>query len=506
MLDILTTGFQKASDKLRSKTVLTEENISSALQDIKTSLLEADVAYDVTKSFLARVKEKSIGHKVSTKAGKGAHKIRAGAGEHFVGICKKELEDLMGPDNSSLSFSSVRPTIIMMLGLQGTGKTTTAAKLARYLVRSKKKKPLLVACDIYRPAAAQQLKVLGQKINTPVFHVENEKPVNICKQAVRYAYDNGHDAIILDTAGRLTVDTVLMNELKEIKEVTKPENTLLVCDAMMGQDAVTTAKAFNDELDLSGYIMTKLDGDTRGGAALSIKEVTGKPIKFLGMGEEVDKLDEFRSEGLASRILGMGDVVGLMEDFEKVADKDSEKDAEKMLSGQFNFKDFYKQISMIQKMGSLKDVMAKLPMQNMIPQGANISDKEFVKVRAMIDSMTEKERIQPSLLDQSRIQRIARGSGRSTQDVQGLIKKFKQMKLMMGNMGKNMGGLLSKVPGLGKMGGGMPSSPQDLSNLLSKSSGKSSGQSFSSQVRKVDRDKLKKLRKAARNKQKKRKR
>ena len=500
MLDILTSGFQKASDKLKGKTTLTQENISLALEDVKTSLLEADVGYDVAKSFLKRVEEKTLGQEIKTKAGKGGDKVKVSAGDHFVSICKKELEDLMGPDNSELKFSTVRPTVIMMLGLQGTGKTTTSAKLANYLVRKKKKKPLLVACDIYRPAAADQLKVLGQKTGVPVFHVKDTKPVEICKQAIRYAYDNGNDAIILDTAGRLTIDSVLMDELREIKELTKPENTLLVCDAMMGQDAVTTAKSFNDELDLSGYIMTKLDGDTRGGAALSIKEVTGKPIKFLGVGEGMDKLDEFRSEGLASRILGMGDVVGLMEDFEKVADKDSEKDAEKMLSGQFNFKDFYKQISMIQKMGSLKDIMAKLPMGGMIPQGANLSDKEFVKVKAMIDSMTEKERIRPDLLTTpSRLQRISKGSGRSLQEVQGLIKKFKQMKMMMGNMG----GLMSKLPGMGKGGAGaMPSSPEDLANLLSKKGPKASGESFSEQIRKVDRDKLKKLRKAAKRKRK----
>jgi signal recognition particle subunit SRP54 len=501
MLDILSTGFQKASDKLRGITVLTADNISSSLEDIRKSLLEADVGYDVAKNFLSRVQEKAIGHEVKVKAGKGADKIKVSAGDHFVGICKKELEDLMGPDNSELKYSSVRPTVIMMLGLQGTGKTTTSAKLARYLVRKKKKKPLLVACDIYRPAAAQQLKILGQKTNIPVFHVENEKPLEICKQAIRHAYNNGHDVIILDTAGRLTIDTVLMSELKEIKEFTKPENTLLVCDAMMGQDAVTTAKAFNDELDLSGYIMTKLDGDTRGGAALSIKEITGKPIKFLGMGEGVDTIEEFRSEGLASRILGMGDVVSLMEDFERVADIDAEKDAEKLLSGQFNFKDFYKQISMIQKMGSLKDLIAKLPMQNMIPAGANISDGEFVKVKAMIDSMTEKERINPDLLKTgSRVQRIARGSGRSVQEVQGLITKFKQMRLMMGNMG----GLMSRLSGMG--GGGAPSSPEDLARLLSKKTSKSGTESFSNQIRKVDRDKIKKLRRATKNKQKKRKR
>ena len=496
MLDILSSGFQKAGDRLRGRTVLTEDNINESLNDIRTSLLEADVAYSVTKTFLQRVKDKALGQKVEMKAGKGADRVKVGAGEHFVKICKEELEQLMGPDDSSLNFPKNKPSVIMMLGLQGTGKTTTAAKLANYLVTRQKKKPLLVAADIYRPAAADQLKVLGNKINVPVFHIEKEKPLKICQDAMKQAGRDGHDVVILDTAGRLTIDDVLMNELKDIKKATSPDNTLLVCDAMMGQDAVTTAKSFNDELDLSGFIMTKMDGDTRGGAALSIKEITGKNIKFLGMGEDVEQLDEFRSEGLASRILGMGDVVGLMEDFERVATEDSEADAKKMLTGQFNFNDFYKQIATIEKMGSLKDIMAKLPMQGMMPKDAEVSNKELTSVKAMIDSMTKQERIQPDLFNaQSRIQRVAKGSGRSIQDVQGLLKKFKQMKVMMGNMG----GLMSKIPGLGKLGGGMPS-PGSLAGLMSKGSSKPAGQSFASQVRKVDREKLKKLRRARKRK------
>ena len=306
-----------------------------------------------------------------------------------------------------------------------------------------------------------------------------------------------------------------MGELVDIKKTTKPDNILLVCDAMMGQDAVTTAKAFNDTLDLSGFIMTKLDGDARGGAALSIKEVTGKSIKFLGMGEELDRLEEFRPEGLASRILGLGDVVGLMQDFNRVSEEDQEAQAMKMLQGQFNYKDFYKQIEMIQKMGSLKDIMAKLPMQDMLPKDANVDDKELVRIKAMIDSMTEKERIGFNPLDESRMTRISKGSGRSLKEVKELNKKFLSMKKMMGGLGKNLGGLMGKIPGMGglnqmnnlrkmaknagmgAMGGGMP----DMGSLANMFGGMGAG--GSSAPRTFDRDKQKKMRKAAKKARKK---
>lgn len=450
MFDVLTDGFRQARDRIRGKTTLSEENIDEALGDIRKSLLEADVEYGVARTFLARVKEEALGRQVQLKAGSGPSTMRVGTGEHFVQICHDELAKLMGPANSELELPAGRPATIMMVGLQGSGKTTTTGKLTRYLIQKQGRKPLLVAADIYRPAAVEQLKVLGSKVGAPVFHVPNASAVEICRQALPKAQELGCDTILFDTAGRLTIDEALMKELEDIHALTKPDNVLLVCDAMMGQDAVTTAKSFDDRLTLTGVVMTKLDGDARGGAALSIKEVTGKPIKFLGMGEDLERLEEFRPEGLASRILGMGDIVGLMHDFERVAKKDQEQDALRMLQGQFTFKDFYEQLSMIQRMGPLKDIMAKLPIGGMIPKDVVLDDRELVKIKAMIDSMTETERVNPKLLNESRVRRIARGSGRPTREVQELIKKFGSMRQMMGMLGKNMG-LLGKIPGLGQL-------------------------------------------------------
>jgi signal recognition particle subunit SRP54 len=389
----------------------------------------------------------------------------------------------------------------MMVGLQGSGKTTTTGKLTKFLKEQKGRKPLLVAADIYRPAAVQQLKVLGDRVGAPVYHAENQDPVTICKQATQKAFELGCDTILFDTAGRLTIDDELMDELVRIKAATTPDNILLVCDSMMGQDAVTTAKAFDDRLDLSGVVMTKLDGDARGGAALSIKEITGKPIKYLGMGEELDRIEEFRPQGLASRILGMGDVVGLMKDFERVVEDDAEEKALKMLQGQFTFSDFYEQIAMIQKMGSLKDIAAKLPLQGMLPDGANLDDKELVKVKAMIDSMTKEERIKPSVLNPSRVQRIARGSGRAVNDVNDLIKKFSQMRKMMGTLGKSMG-MLGKIPGMGGMRqlGQMRQMAQAMRGSggmdpLAAMMGGGMGAAPNSTKKKVDRDKVRKANK-----------
>ena len=501
MFNVLTEGFKKATSRLQGKTTLTSDNLSQSLKDIQMSLLEADVEYGIAKAFLKRVQEKALGTEVKLKAGKGAARMKVSAGDHFVSICKDELTQLMGADVSPLEFGKNSPAVVMMVGLQGTGKTTTSGKLARYLHQHGKRKPLLVAADIYRPAAVDQLQVLGKSIGIPVFHEAKQSPVVICQKAIKHAMKEGYDTVIFDTAGRLTVDTDLMAELGNIKQKTKPDHILLVCDAMMGQDAVTTADAFHKQLDLSGFVMTKLDGDARGGAALSIKEVTGRPIKFLGVGEGMDRLEVFRPEGLSSRILGMGDVVGLMSDFEKVADEDAEADAEKMLRGQFNFKDFYKQISMLQKMGPLKDIMAKMPMQNMMPK-ANVNDQELNKIKYIIDSMTEKERLQPSLMNQSRINRIASGCGRSQKDVQDLLKKFKQMQAMMGKMGKNMSGLMGKIPGLGKLGGGMPSMG-DLSQMMPGMAGAGGKSSFAMPPKRVDRDKLRKMRKSAKQNRKK---
>ena len=450
MFDVLSDGFRQAKDRIRGKTTLTEENIDEALGDIRKSLLEADVEYGVARTFLSRVKDEALGRQVQLKAGAGSGTMRVGAGEHFVQICHEELAKLMGPADSELKMPAGRPATIMMVGLQGSGKTTTTGKLTRYLIKNHSRKPLLVAADIYRPAAVDQLKILGAKVGAPVFHVPNATAVEICRQALSKAQELGCDTILFDTAGRLTIDEALMKELEDIRALTKPDNVLLVCDAMMGQDAVTTAKAFDARLSLTGVVMTKLDGDARGGAALSIKEVTGKPIKFLGMGEDLERLEEFRPEGLASRILGMGDIVGLMHDFERVAKKDQEQDALRMLQGQFTFKDFYEQLSMIQRMGPLKDIIAKLPIGGMLPKDLNLDDRELIKIKAIIDSMTEAERVNPKLFNESRVRRIASGSGRPGREVQELIKKFNSMRQMMGMLGKNMG-LLGKIPGLGQL-------------------------------------------------------
>jgi signal recognition particle subunit SRP54 len=450
MLDMISDGFRQAKDRIRGKTVLSAENIDEALNDIRKSLLEADVEYGVVRKFLEDVKTQALGKEVSLRAGTGSDKMRIGAGEHFVQICHEALVKIMGESDSTLDLPKNRPASIMMVGLQGSGKTTTTGKLSKYLVRKHHRKPLLVAADIYRPAAVEQLRVLGAKLGAPVYHAVGQSAVDICKGAASKAMELGCDVILYDTAGRLTIDEQLMKELDDIKAAVRPDHIFFVCDAMMGQDAVTTAKSFHERLDVSGVIMTKLDGDARGGAALSIREVVGRPIKFLGMGEDLERLEEFRPEGLASRILGMGDIVGLMEDFQRVAKKDQEEDALRMLQGQFTYLDFYEQISMIQNMGPLKDIMAKLPIQGLIPKDFNFDERQFMRIKAIIDSMTKQERLLIKPMNDSRIRRVAKGSGQSTREIQDLIKKFQMMRQMMGNMGKNMG-LLGKIPGMGSL-------------------------------------------------------
>ncbi len=502
MFDVLSRGFEKAKSSLLGKTVLTPENISEALENIRVSLLEADVNYDVVKKFLASVQEEAVGQLVKLRASSSSKKMKVSTSDHFVRICQKELEKLMGDEDSSLNFSS-KITKFMMVGLQGSGKTTSAAKLARYLIEKYQKKPLLVAADIYRPAAIEQLKVLGQRIDVPVYSEDSKNATSICQNAYRYAAENGRDTIIIDTAGRLTIDTALMQELADIKQALSPENILLVCDAMMGQDAVTTSTAFNDELDLTGVIITKLDGDARGGAALSIKSVTGKSIKFLGMGEDLTKLEEFRPQGIASRILGMGDVVGLMQDFEKVVDEDSEEKATKMLQGSFNFLDFYEQLEMMSRMGSMKDMIAKLPMVNstMLDQ---IDESILDKYKVVINSMTKKEKLNPALLNKSRIERIAKGSGVGLKTVEEFINKFFMMKKMMSSFGK---GLLGKIPGLRNMAGLSrlaKMGPSGISSLFSGAmGGGGTGSTSMYTKKKVDREKAKKLKKQAKKSKKK---
>ena len=458
MLETLSKGFKNARLKLQGKTTLSEANIAEALQDVRTSLLEADVELGVTKAFLERVKARSVGEVVTLKGPKkGPNGMQVTPGDHFIRICHDELVALMGPVDPTLDLTG-HPAVVMMVGLQGSGKTTTAGKIARRL-QSEGRKPLLVAADIYRPAAIDQLITIGRKLSLPVFSIRGMDPVALSQAAIAQARNVGRDVVIIDTAGRLAIDDTLMTELERIKEVVEPKNVLFVCDAMIGQDAVRTAAEFDRRLSFTGFVLTKLDGDARGGAALSIKEVTHKPIKFLGMGETLDKLDDFRPEGLADRILGFGDVVGLVKDFEKVVDKEqAEKDAQRMLKGEFSFGDFLQQIAMLKKMGSLRSLMERLPgmgdLLEQIPAEA-LDDRELVKVEAMIQSMTNQERSHPDLLDESRMRRISKGSGRDVQEVRDLYSRFKVVRGMMGGLGAMMGG--GGMPAMA--GGGFPGFP-----------------------------------------------
>ncbi len=452
MLEIVSKGFKSAKAALTGKTQLTEENINAAVREIRVSLLEADVELGVVRTFIGRVKERALGEVVHTEVKKSGKKVAATPGEHFILICQHELEKLMGPQEATPIVYRRPYTIIMMVGLQGTGKTTTTGKLARYLL-SEKRKPLLVAADVYRPAAVDQLKVLGKQLGVPVYAQEGLAPPQLCQDALREAKRRKCDVVIFDTAGRLAIDDAMMQELEEIKKRTHPDNVFLVCDAMAGQDTVRTASEFNRRLDITGFIMTKLDGDARGGAALSIKEITGKPIKFLGVGEGMDKLEPFRAEGLASRILGMGDIVGLMRDFEDVVDeKQAERDAKKLLRGDFTLDDFLTQIKMLQKVGSLSDIYEKFPVfGDAMPEGAQIDDSAFKVMESMIQSMTPAERNDPKVIDKSRAERIARGSGRKPEQVQDLINRFSMMHGMMASFASQPG-LLGNLPGFKQLG------------------------------------------------------
>lgn len=471
MFDTLSRGFRQAKNRLAGLTELTDSNIEAALREVRLSLLEADVEMGVVKAFLARVKEKAIGQTLQSRVKTDAGTHAVSASDIFVKICHDELVELMEHEGAPVKFAASGPTGIMMVGLQGSGKTTSTAKLAKWLDKQGKK-PLLVAADMQRPAAVEQLKVLGEQLGFPVFNIPGASPVDICAQAKGEAKKLGRDVILYDTAGRLAIDEPLMQELADVKAKTQPDNILLVIDAMIGQDAVKTSRSFNERLGISGVILTKLDGDARGGAALSVKQTTGAPVLFSGMGETLDKLEEFRAEGMASRILGMGDVVGLMQNFEEVVDqKKAEKDAERMLSGEFTLEDFLEHVRMIQKMGSLKDLVDKLPLGGMfpggLPQDVNLDDKELVRIEAIIQSMTRFERKDPYALvrEPTRVARIAKGSGTTEQAVGELVQKFLFMRQMMSGLGQNMG-MLGKIPGMKQMamarnakkmmGGGMP--------------------------------------------------
>ncbi len=455
MFDALAKGFKAAKNRLAGLTELSEQNVESALREVRLSLLEADVELGVVKAFLARVKEKALGEVVRTRVkSQDGQTAKVSASDVFVKICHDELVAFMSPgDKPALEIAPKgEPTGIMMVGLQGSGKTTTCAKLARWL-QKEGHKPMLVAADMQRPAAVEQLKILGEQIGVPVFNVPGAAPLDICKGALAEARakKGACDVVVYDTAGRLAIDEALMNELVEIKGAVSPENVLLVVDAMIGQDAVKTSKAFHERLGLSGVVLTKLDGDARGGAALSVKEVTGAPVRFVGVGEQLDKFEEFRPDGMASRVLGMGDVVGLMKDFQEVVDeKDAAEKAMKMLEGQFSLDDFLEQVRMIQKMGSVKDLIAKLPgMGDMLPAGVEVDDKELVRIEAMIQSFTRFERRDPYALirEPARATRIAKGSGQPEQQVQELVQKFLFMKQMMEGLGANMG-MMGRMPGM----------------------------------------------------------
>jgi len=449
MLETLTNGFRGARARLKGYRQITEGNIEEALEQIRVSLLDADVEYHVTRSFLDRVKEVALGELVLTKVSAKGRDVRVTPSDHFIKICHDELVRLMGQEEKGIKESTTRPfSTVMMVGLQGSGKTTTAAKLARNF-KAEGKKPLLVAADVYRPAAVEQLSVLGDRIGVPVYHKAGLMPPELCRMALDHARSQKFNVVIFDTAGRLALDEQLMLELENIDKLAGADNIFLVVDAMIGQDAVHTAKEFNRRLDLDGVILTKLDGDARGGAALSVRAVTGKPIKYVGMGEGMDRLEVFRPEGLASRILGFGDVVGLMQDFEQVVDaQKAEEDAKKILKGDFNFIQFLEQVKTLQKLGPLQDVMDKLPFfPDGMPKGMSVDDKSLSRIEAIIHSMTPEERMKPEVLTPGRIKRIARGSGRTEVEVRELIQRFDGMRNLMKQVGKNPG-ILGRIPGL----------------------------------------------------------
>lgn len=429
--------------RLKNKGKLTENDVKSAMREVRLALLEADVNYKVAKDFTAKVTERAVGESVMESLTPAQMVIK---------IVNEELVALMGGESARIEYSSKPPTVIMLCGLQGSGKTTHAGKLARML-KGQNHRPLLVACDIYRPAAIEQLKVVGKAVDVPVFEMGKEDPVVIAKRAISRAKDYGNDVVILDTAGRLHIDEELMEELKRVKAEVMPSEILLVIDAMTGQDAVNVAKSFNDLLDITGVIVTKLDGDTRGGAALSVKAVTGKPIKFSGIGEKLTDIEVFHPDRMASRILGMGDMLTLIEEAEaKLDQKKAEELAKKMMQNKLDFNDLLSQFDEIRKMGPIKSILAKLPGMNQKQlDEANIEERQLDWSRALILSMTPAERANPSIINPSRKRRIAAGSGRSVEEVNRLIKQLEQMQKMMkqmtskGKKGKKMRGL----PGLG---------------------------------------------------------
>ncbi len=422
LADKLSAAFKK----LKSKGKLNGTDIKEAMREVKLALLEADVNYKVVKDFVKNVSERAVGQEVLESLTPAQQVIK---------IVNEELTALMGGQNARLEFPSKPPCIVLMCGLQGSGKTTHSAKLAKYF-KGQGRRPLLVACDVYRPAAIEQLKIVGEKAGATVFEMGQGDPVKIASEGVKYAKDHGHDLVIIDTAGRLHIDEKLMEELKNIEKTVTPNEILLVVDAMTGQDAVNVADTFNKTLPITGVILTKLDSDTRGGAAISVLQVTGKPIKFSGIGEKIDDLEPFHPERMASRILGMGDVLTLIEKAQDAVDeKEAAELAKKMKENSFDMNDLLDQLRQIRKMGSLRQIVSMLPgVGNKIDE-MNLDDSQFTRIEAMITSMTKAERAKPSIINPSRKRRIAAGSGTEVQDVNRLLKQFEQMKQMMKKLG-----------------------------------------------------------------------
>ena len=447
MFENLQDRFERAFKVLKGQGQITEINVAETLKEVRRALLEADVSFNTAKAFTNRVKERALGQNVLNSISPS---------QLLVKITQEELTELMGSEKSDINVNG-NPGIVLMSGLQGSGKTTFSGKLANYLKTKKNKKPLLVACDVYRPAAIDQLHVVGDGIGVEVFSNKEEKsPLQIAKMGVKHAKENGFNIVIIDTAGRLAVDEEMMKEISDLKNIINPTETLFVVDSMTGQDAVNTAKSFNEKVDFDGVILTKLDGDTRGGAALSIKSVVNKPIKFIGTGEKMDAIDVFHPDRMADRILGMGDVVSLVERAQEQFDEESAKKLHKKIKkNQFDFNDFRDQIGQIKKMGGVKDIAGMIPGMKKAMKGSEVDENSFSPILAMIDSMTPKEREFPDSINMQRKKRIAMGSGNDLNEVNKLMKQFNQTKKMMKLM-SNKQNMMNMMKQFKKMGGKMP--------------------------------------------------
>ena len=452
MFNSLQDKLDKALQNIQGRGKITEINVAETVKEIRRALVDADVNYKVAKDLTKRVQDKALGQNVLTSITPG---------QLMTKIVHDELVELMGTTQEGINLSD-KPTIILIAGLQGSGKTTFSGKLANYLKQKRSKNPLLVACDVYRPAAIDQLTVLADQVGVTIYkEIENKNPVEISKNAIQFAKDNKHDVVIIDTAGRLAIDEAMMNEIRNVHQAVKPTETLFVVDAMTGQDAVNTALAFNHVLDYNGVVLTKLDGDTRGGAALTIRSVVNKPIKFISTGEKMEALDLFYPERMADRILGMGDVVSLVERAQEQFDEEEAKKLHKKIAkNEFGFDDFLTQINQIKKMGNMKDLMGMLPGVGKAIKDVDINDDAFKHIEAIIYSMTPEERRRPSVIDMNRKKRIAKGAGRKLEDVNALMKQFEQMgkmmKMMQGPQGKQLMQMMSKgMPNMPGMGGNL---------------------------------------------------